>query len=660
MMRNPGMREFHVDDLFLHWTLMSLSGSADAPVVVLAAKRATREDDGYETLLWSVDPASDDAPRRLTCRGFSASSPVLGPRGESLAFLSQRGDDGSQVHVLRMDGGEAAKLTHSRDPALSSIEAWSGDGKRLLVRAQVQCEEDGEDRNEPERKARPPQVATFLPYRQDGAGITVGQRTHLYCVATDDGAMTALTEGDCDVAAGSWSPDGERLAFIRKRNERQRHRTDLWMGAGDGTDARVLVDSLASIQKHAWSPDGRWLALAAGEVEGDSAIGLWLVDVASGELSRIGGEDLELSTSSPLVWHRDATRLAVIADIRGLHRLALMDVGRGQVTTPLDGLRCLQGLAPCGDRLAFIDTSMRSLDELHSVDWYGGDERRHTAFNRDWFRDRPRPRVDKRAFSVPDGNGRIEDIEAWILLPAEGDGPFPTLVDMHGGPHSIVLTDFAAHTYWYLLLGRGWAIVAPNPVGSGSYGREFADRLRGRWGELDLPQVEAVVDALQEEGIADDRLACAGKSYGGFLSAWAIGNCDLFKAAAVAAPVANINSHMGTSDTGYYVTPFAMRCAPEDDGARELYQRLSPITHCRNVRAATLILQGENDSRCPRGQSEELFAHLVRCTDIPLELVMYPQSSHAEAESGRPRNRVDYHARVAEWLDTHANAANGR
>jgi dipeptidyl aminopeptidase/acylaminoacyl peptidase len=195
--------------------------------------------------------------------------------------------------------------------------------------------------------------------------------------------------------------------------------------------------------------------------------------------------------------------------------------------------------------------------------------------------------------------------------------------------------------------------VAPNAVGSASYGRDFARRLTGRWGELDLPQVQAVVAQLQAEGLADTRLACAGKSYGGFLAAWAIGHCDLFKAAAVSAPVANLLSHMGTSDTGYYVTPFAMGCGPEDDPER--YRRLSPVTYCQQVTAATLLLQGENDGRCPRGQSEELFANLVRCGKAEVELVMYPQGSHAEAESGRPRNRVDYHQRLARWVDTHAN-----
>ena len=81
----------------------------------------------------------------------------------------------------------------------------------------------------------------------------------------------------------------------------------------------------------------------------------------------------------------------------------------------------------------------------------------------------------------------------------------------------------------------------------------------------------------------------------------------------------------------------------------------SPVTYCPDVKTPTLILQGENDGRCPRGQGEELFTNLVRCSDAAVQLVLYPESSHAEAESGRPGNRVDYHSRLVEWVEHHAN-----
>ena len=144
------------------------------------------------------------------------------------------------------------------------------------------------------------------------------------------------------------------------------------------------------------------------------------------------------------------------------------------------------------------------------------------------------------------------------------------------------------------------------------------------------------------------RLACTGKSYGGFLSAWAIGNSSRFTSAVVSAPVANIESHLGTSDTGYFVTPYAMGAEPTDADAR--YHALSPIRYCRQSHTPTLILQGKDDQRCPVGQSEELFANLVRCASAPARLVVYPGGSHDLAATGKPSQRVDYHQRLAAWV----------
>ena len=82
---------------------------------------------------------------------------------------------------------------------------------------------------------------------------------------------------------------------------------------------------------------------------------------------------------------------------------------------------------------------------------------------------------------------------------------------------------------------------------------------------------------------------------------------------------------------------------------RDRWRRVSVLESLPNARTPTLLLQGENDGRCPRGQSEEVFAHLIRYTDTPVELVLYPESAHAEAESGRPSNRIDYHNRIVAW-----------
>jgi dipeptidyl aminopeptidase/acylaminoacyl peptidase len=405
----------------------------------------------------------------------------------------------------------------------------------------------------------------------------------------------------------------------------------------------------------AWSPDGRRIALAASEESGDAMVNLWLLDADGNQAPRrLGGEDFELEPTSSLVWHPDGTRLAVVCVHRGMPQLAIVSIPDGRIQRIRRGLQSVVECSAWGERIAFVSASMRRLEEVHSIAWDGSDERRHSRLNA-WFRKRARPHVSRRSFAVPDGHGCSERIRAWLLRPAQGKGPHPLLVDMHGGPHSSVLIDYSAHTYWYTLLDAGWAILAADAVGSSSYGRQFARRLRGRWGELDLPQHEAIVRALQREGIASDIVACAGKSYGGFLAAWAVGHSELFTAAAACAPVANMLSHFGNSDTGAHVTPWLVGIEFPDDKAR--WHAQSAVEHLHGARTPTLILQGEDDARCPRGQGEELFAHLIRYSDAPAELVLYPGSSHSEAESGRPSNRIDYHGRICRWFARWAREA---
>ncbi len=637
------MKAFEATDVFKHRTLAELNGSTQHDRLVFNLTRAKEQDDDYETTAWCLSNV-DEAPRPMTSAEFSVGTPKWNSDGTLLAFISKRGDGGSQVHLMPGDGGEARRLSNLHQ-AVSTLHGWLPDDSALLVSAACNWNED-HDPDAPNGK-RSPAVVCYLPYKRDGSGILVGERTHLFSIDAKTGEATRLTKGDFDIASARWSGDGRHLAYVRDRPERERCHADLWIADADGGNARRRVSTISSISSVTWSPDNRRILFSGSVEPGDSRSRLWCVDVHGDDAPvQLGGEDFELEPGTQIGWHPDGDRIAMVCIDQGLMRLAVVTMRDGAVRVIDRALRAVNLCAAWGDRLAFVSTSMRRLEEVHSMRWDGTDERRHTRFNR-WFRKRPRPKVVRRRFDVPDGDGGIESIRAWVLTPSRGKGPFPLLVDMHGGPHSNVLVDFAAHTYWYLFLQKGWAIVAPDAVGSSGYGTAFARRLRGRWGALDLPQYEAVVRRLQAQGVCDDRVACAGKSYGGFLSAWAIGHSDLFRAAVVCAPVANLESHFGTSDTGHYVTPWLMDGEATDHRAR--WHDVSVLDALPNARTPTLLLQGENDGRCPRGQSEEVFAHLIRYTRTPVELVLYPQSTHAEAERGRPSNRVDYHNRIVAW-----------
>lgn len=643
------MQPFTSEDLYQHRTLQDLSGTPRHTKVVFVRSRASRKKDTYVSTVWQIDtaPGRKRRARQMTAAQFSASSLIVDQTGDRIVFLSARGQDKRrQVHLQRLDGGEARAITDT-DDHITSLLDWSRDGRKLLALQSFKRAEDEDD--DPDAKDRPI-VVRHLPYKLDGSGTKVGKRTRLIEIDVGSGAIRTLVEGDFDVSGARWSPDRKVLAFSRKRGGLQRHQSDLWLADGDGGNARQVTNDLYSVSGLAFSPDGRTLAFGASHIEGDSLVNLYCYDLENGTCRCLDGE-LHLEGAS-IVWHPDGSRVATIGVRDGLFEPIVVEVESGR-SRPLDGgLRQVTGLVASGDGLVFVAASVRDADELYRVDWDGSNERRLTAFNRAWFRQRIRPRAEKRAFEVPDANGGTETVEAWLLLPPEGDGPFPLLVDFHGGPQSVALIDYASHVYWWELVSKGWAVLAPNTVGSCGYGGEFARRLRGHWGEHDLPQIEAIIRQLRDENIANHRLGCYGKSYGGYLSAWAAATSDLFKAAVVSAPVTNILSHGGTSDTGYYVTPYAMDAELYENA--EVFARLSPVEHAAKVETATLFLQGQDDQRCPVGQCEEMFANLIRAGHDRTAMVIYPGGTHSLASSGTPSHRVDYHRRIVKWLEQYA------
>lgn len=289
------------------------------------------------------------------------------------------------------------------------------------------------------------------------------------------------------------------------------------------------------------------------------------------------------------------------------------------------------------------------LDEVHLLSWDPQAPSCCATSLNLALSERLRMHCVRERFEVPDGEQGSETIDVWVLSPwGQQDRELPVLVDMHGGPHSVALMDFASHVYIYALVASGWRVIAPNTVGSSGYGTDFAHRLRGRWGQLDFPQVQSVVRQLRDAGRAGAFVAAAGKSYGGFLSAWAIANGSEFGAAVISAPVANIASHAGTSDTGYYVGPYSM--GGEMDDVRERYDALSPVEYFGKVDRPVLLLNGDQDQRCPVGQAEELFTRLLRLGCAHASMVVYPGGSHSMAASGRPTHREDYHRRIVEFL----------
>jgi dipeptidyl aminopeptidase/acylaminoacyl peptidase len=624
-------------------------GSPRENLLACAVGSLDQGSDSESSSLWVV-PLDGDAPWPMTQGPSQDNTPRWSPDGERLAFVSNRSGN-FQIHVIPRHGGESIQLSHG-DFSVVSYE-WRPDGTGLAAVCAVMVDPNLRGGrmapDAPPVQPDAPEVVWKLPYKIDGVGYVLNREMRLFLIDSSTGDATPLTDGPFDVKAASWSPDGSQLVYVRTREDDDSHLSDLWVMNADGSNARQMTHEQSQVVYPVWSPDGKWIVFGGTVEEGDAQVRLWTIEMATGEVRGLGDESLELSAEGDSLQFvgKDSSCVLTILASRGVLHVCEVSVPDGQINTLAAGDRHLSKLACTPDFLAYtVETPVTQM-EIHACRRDGTDERRVTDFNA-WWRDRLPATMQRKQFVVPDGEGGTETIDGWLIRPAGATGAAPLLVDMHGGPASFTLFDYPVIAYWPVLWSQGWSILALNAVGSASYGRKFADRLNGRWGELDLPQYEAAIAQLQAEGIADERVGAAGKSYGGFLSAWSASHSTYFRSAVVMAPVANIESHFGTSDSGYYADNYTM---PSDlAAARALMRKLSPVQYAHQTVAPTLILQGSEDQRCPRSQAEELFVTIRRNTRTPCEMVLYPGGSHKFTSTSKPSHRQDAMSRIVNWL----------
>jgi dipeptidyl aminopeptidase/acylaminoacyl peptidase len=629
--------------------------SPDGTRVLYAVASTDRASGKSSSQLWLAAAGTDEA-RRITWggernRGGRWSPATVGARsgGLTIAFVSDRVKQ-SGIFLLPADGaGEARELTrHGGD---AGELAWSPDGARIAYVAHVDPERpDGEE--PPAGRAPRPRVTRRIDYKRDNRGYLGDARRQLFVVDVATGQRRQVTESALDRAHPQWSPDGRWLA-VQLQTSAVTSRLEL-IGVDSG-EVRLVGPAEGVVTTWAWSPDGDRLLLSH-EPRRTGQPDYYLYRLADGSLTPVtealdvlpnGGFPGLVAPAQP-VW-LDERRVLVSAASAAASGLYRLDVASGRLELVHRAPAARSGLSVDADRrlVAQGHAGPDALGEVVLHDLASGEEMAVTRRSADLFGEAPPPGWE--LLAVERGGLTIEA----LLLKPPGFDPsrrYPVVLDVHGGPQ-------AFHPYGFspvqlCLATNGYLVVAPNPRGSTSYGRDFTVRVREDWGGEDYLDLLAVVDAVVARPYADsERTGIFGYSYGGYMTAWAIGQTDRFRAAVCGAPCFNLVSMYGTSDIG---SGFG---ADEQWGGEphqnlDWYLARSPSSHAHKAKTPTLLIHGEADERCPIGQSEEMFTALVRA-GCEVEYVRYPGGSHLFMRVGPPEHRADVLGRVLGWFDRH-------
>ena len=583
--------------------------------------------------IWMLDVASGRV-RQLTFSAKSDSAPRWAPDGRSIAFLSDR-DGGAQLYLLPMSGGEAEKIT-DRKEAIGSFR-WSPDGRRIALLM-------------PEPK---PEALQAREKEKDDAHVAEKEDrlARLWNLDVASRAITRVDTTPLRIAQIEFTPAGDRViaAASSKPHEDRFNEAIYAIDLKDGRLAQIAAPR-GPMGAIAISPDGNTIAYVCARVDGPEAHDLCLQPAAGGASRNLTGATLDRPVGQ-VRWIDNRTLVVGVA--RGFQS-AIATVGPDGHAQPVDDLVVNPSAfvrAPNGT-LIYVGEKATQAPEL----WLktpGGPARAVTTFNERW---NGRPLVAPTFVKYKSADGT--EIEAALLTPpvASGSGQsgsgssrtLPAVVLVHGGPTGRWSDAFEA--WGQLLVARGYAVLYPNVRGSTGYGQHFVEMNRGDWGGGDFTDVMAGADWLVAQGIADpNRLGIGGWSYGGYMAAWAVTQTNRFKAAVSGAPVIDMASEFGTEngsayDEWFYGTPYEKL---------EGFIKSSPMTFVKNVKTPTLLLQGEDDTTDPIGQSQQFYRGLKRY-GVESDLVLYPREPHGLREE---KHLLDRLTRILAWYDRYLKPA---
>ncbi|MFF4870092.1 prolyl oligopeptidase family serine peptidase [Streptomyces sp. S1] len=425
-----------------------------------------------------------------------------------------------------------------------------------------------------------------------------GSTVHL--VRPGAGAPVEIYRHRESAGVGDLSYDGSLVAIEHTEHGDAMHSALRVLRASDGSVVAELDDTKDGTEELGLTVLG--FAPAAGDTRllvGHQRRGRWepmLWDVATGAETDLR---LDLPGDVSAEWYPDGSGLLIVHGFEARSELWRYEIATGalvRVETPAGSVS--DATARPDGSVEYLWSSAAEPPVVRSTD--GG-----------VVLDPPGPKAPP---SLPVEDVWVEGpggrVHALVQRPAEGEGPFPTVFEVHGGPAWHDSDAFASGPAAWL--DHGYAVVRVNYRGSTGYGREWTDALKHRVGLIELEDVDAVRRWAVASGLADpERLVLSGGSWGGYLTLLGLGTQpDVWAVGLAAVPVADyVTAYEDEMEALKALDRTLLGGSPEE--VPERYAASSPLTYVDAVKAPVHISAGVNDPRCPIRQIDNYVDRLA-------------------------------------------------
>ncbi len=598
----PADRPWSIDDVLTQRSLTDVNIGPDGDRVLWVKETPAPEADATQSdvyLTYRNDPHGGDttATVQLTRTGDNR-APRWSPDGEHVAFSSSReteGEESSGSQLWRLDPrGGAPKAITSVEHGVRGAR-WLDDDRLLFT-------------------AREPSTRyeEHLEATEDDADViedtTLFRPVRLFTVHVETGEVTRVTNNDHQIGAFAPSPDGSRVVYslsdspITADARNQPHQFLLNLDTGATTE--IFDEQYVDPSNFQWTADGAGFYATDSyssdpEHEGAGNTKLYHYDLSARDYQEV-----------PLDWGDKGVGYGGYTVVDGGVHVQLAD---GPTFEPRFYRKTSDGWAPA-------DVADERLE--HASAFAAG----------------------------PDG----ETVNGILHYPLDydPDRAYPMMTVLHGGPSGVDLDAWSLGwtVYAPLLAQRDAFVFRPNYHGSGHHGLDFVESIKGRYYELEVPDIVSGIDSLAAAGTVDrDSLGVMGWSNGAILTTQlTIEHPELFQVAAPGAGDVNWTSDYGNCAFGVRFDRSYFKGAPW--AYTEHYIEKSPLFEMPAVQTPTLIHHGTEDRAVPYEQGWEYYRALQQIGNAPVRFLSYPGEPHGLRQLSHQRRKV---VEDLKWIDTY-------